>query len=116
MAAEMLAFTAAFDAAFMVRDQLERVLKRKVPITMYTDSKGMYDVLTSNRTTTEGRLMIDITATRQSYNRFEMQRIGLIRSEFNLADALTKHEPNDALFKAMSTGKISHPIEDFIIR
>jgi hypothetical protein len=32
MAAETLAFTAAFDAAFTVRDQLERVLKRKVPI------------------------------------------------------------------------------------
>jgi hypothetical protein len=59
-----------FDAAFTVRDQLERVLKRKVPITMYTDSKSLYDVLTSNRTTTEGRLMIDLAATRQSYNRF----------------------------------------------
>jgi hypothetical protein len=80
MAAETLAFTAAFDAAFTVRDQLERVLKRKVPITMYTDSKGLYDVLTSNRTKTEGRLMIDLAATRQSYNRFEIQRIGLIRS------------------------------------
>jgi hypothetical protein len=38
------------------------------------------------------------------------------QSEFNLADALTNHESNDALFKAMSTGKISHPIEEFSIR
>jgi hypothetical protein len=60
MAAETHAFTAAFDAAFTVQDQLERVLKRKVPITMYTDSKGLYDVLTWNRATTEGRLMIEL--------------------------------------------------------
>jgi hypothetical protein len=41
MAAETLAFTAAFDAALSVRDQLEKVLKRNVPITMYTDSKAL---------------------------------------------------------------------------
>jgi Reverse transcriptase (RNA-dependent DNA polymerase) len=60
MAAETLAFTAAFDAAFSVRDRLEKVLKRNVPITMYTDSKALYDVLNSNRATTEARLMIDL--------------------------------------------------------
>jgi hypothetical protein len=92
---------------------LEKVLKRNIPI---TDSKALYDVLTSNRTTTEARLMIDLAATRQSYNRFEIQSVGLIRSEFSLADALTKQEPNDALYKALTTGKISHPVEDFIIR
>jgi hypothetical protein len=116
MAAETLAFTAAFDAAFSVRDQLEKVLKRNVPITMYTDSNALFDVLASNRTTTEARLMIDLSATRQSYNRFEIQSVGLIRSEFNPADALTKQEPNDALYKALTTGKISHPVELFIIR
>jgi hypothetical protein len=116
MAAETLAFTAAFDNAFSVRDQVKKVLKGNVPITIYTDSKALYDILTSNRTTAEARLMIDLAATRQSCNRLEMQSVGLIRSEFNLAHALTKQEPNDALYKALKTGKISHPVEEFIIR
>jgi hypothetical protein len=60
--------------------------------------------------------MIELAATRQSYNRFEIQSVGLIRSEFNLADAPTKQDPNDTLDKALTTGKISHPVEYFIIR
>jgi hypothetical protein len=116
MAAETLACTAAFDASLSVRDQLEKLLKRKVSMTMYTDSKALYDVHTSNRTTTEARLAVELAATRQSCNQFEIQSVGLIRSEFNLADALTKQEPNDALYKALTTGKISHTVEDFITR
>jgi hypothetical protein len=34
--------------------------------------------------------MIDIAVSREAYNRQELSDIGLVRSEFNLADAFIK--------------------------
>lgn len=51
-----------------------------------TDSKCLLDALTSNKGTAEGKIMLDIFAAEQGYSRREIDNIGLIRIEVNLAD------------------------------
>lgn len=116
MASETLAFTAAFDSGFVLRHQLQTTLQVSVPLLILTDSKALYDVITSNRNTEEGRLMIDIFAARQAYGRKEIDNIGLVAGEYNLADDLTKLEGNGKLFQAMKEQRLDHPVRDYIIR
>jgi hypothetical protein len=91
MAAETLAFAQAFDAAFALRHQLFEMLGREVPILMHTDSAALFDAITRYKRTTEARLMIDIHAVREAYRRKELHNVALIRSEYNIADAMTRY-------------------------
>lgn len=116
MAAETLAFVEGFDTSFTLRAQVRQLLGRDLPLIMLTDSQSLFRILTSHKRTTEGRLMIDLFAVRQSYRRGEIDNVGLIRSEYNIADDLTKLKGNGALFRAMLTNRLLHPVEDFIIR
>jgi hypothetical protein len=83
---------------------------------MMTDSKSLFDITTTQKRTIEGRLMVDVFAARQSFKRGEIDTIALIRSEFNLADDLTKLKWIGALLRAMRSCIIQHPIVDFIVR
>jgi hypothetical protein len=55
--------------------------------------------------------MIDIYAARKSCRRGEIRNIGLIRSEFNIADDMTKLKRNGALFLATVSGRLVHAVE-----
>lgn len=116
MASETLAFTEGFDSSFAIRSQLSLILGRHIPLVMLTDSKSLFDIMTTQKRTTEARLMIDVFVARQSYHRGEIDNIGLIRSEYNLADDLTKLSGNGALFRALMLGRVTHPVEDYILR
>jgi hypothetical protein len=110
MAAETLAFSNAFDNAFIIKQDIERMIG-PVHLLMLTDSKALFDILTRTRYTTERRLMVDIAAARDAYHERIISNIGLIRSEFNIADGLTKAGPNEALRKFLVTHCLDHPIE-----
>ena len=64
----------------------------------------MFDVITKGSSTTEKKLMIDIASGRECYNRKELSHVGLVASEHNIADGLTKETPNNALENLMSSG------------
>ena len=115
MAAETFAFADAFDAAYAIKFDLEKLLNKSIPLLMLTDSKALFDVITRSKYTTEKRLMIDIAAVRQAYNEKEINNIALIKSEFNPADGLTKLACNEALKQLLETHKISHPVEQYVI-
>lgn len=68
MVAETLAFTAALNAAIVIRHQLQLLLRASVLLLMLTDSKSLFDVLISNQSTTERRLMVNIFSLWQSYH------------------------------------------------
>ena len=74
----------------MLNYDIEQLLNQRIPVQMFTDSKSLFDVIVRASTTSERRLMIDISATRQAYERHEIADIGLISSEYNLADCMTK--------------------------
>ena len=105
-----MAFAEAFDAAFILKTDLQEVLYQPVPLDMLTDSKSLFDVITKNSSTTEKRLMIDIASARESYGRLEISNIGLVRSEHNIADAMTKPKKCAALNYVVTDGKLAHPI------
>lgn len=88
------------------------MLGKSILSLLLTDSKCLFDVMTSNVSTTEGRLMLDIFASRQGESRREIDKIGLIRSVVNLADDLTRMTGNGALTAGVKTSKLSHDVED----
>jgi hypothetical protein len=86
MAAEVLAFADAYDSAFTIRDEITRLLGKNIPLLMYTDSAVLFDAITRHKRTSEGRLMLEIHAARESHRRRKMQIIALIRTQYNSAD------------------------------
>ena len=113
---EVYAFTDGFDCAFVIRHDLQKQYGRNIPLQMRTDSKQMFDVITKASHTSERRLMIDIAATREAYNANEVSNVGLLGSENNVADGLTKPKYCKALEALLRTGKDENPVEQWIIR
>jgi hypothetical protein len=118
LAAETLAFSEAYDTAYMYRRILEQLHGLRFPITMLTDSKSLFDVITRASYTTEKRIMIDLAAAREAYEREELSDIGLVASENNLADGLTK--PNkaaqDRLQGIITSGRHTPIVRQYVIR
>jgi hypothetical protein len=92
------------------------MINRMIPMSMLTDSKGLFDVLVKTSSTQERRLMIDFAAAKQAYDSTEISDIGFIRSMHNLADGLTKRGSCKTLVEALRTGEIAHPVEQWVIR
>lgn len=109
MAAEIQALVLGFDFAFVIRDMVEELTRRSVPIEAIIDSKTMFNVIARDGQTTERRLQIDIFALRQSYDNGELRRISWIPGTANPADALTKPVLNtrSPLFKLMQTNRLT---------
>jgi hypothetical protein len=98
MAGETLDFADTIDHAFILRHELSRLLHCNLPIVLLTDSRALFDVLTRSWYTTERRLMFDIAAALQDNNDRTISNVGLgIRSEDNVADAMTKIGGNSSL-------------------
>ncbi len=83
---EVYAFADAFDRAYIIKREFQNMLGKSIPLTMFTDSKSLFDVITKCSITTEKRLMIDIKSVREAYDRQEGSDVGFLRSEFNAAD------------------------------
>lgn len=60
LAAETLALADSSDSAILIRHDLEKVLGRRVSITLLTDAKYLFDVISKRTCTSEKGLMIDI--------------------------------------------------------
>ena len=105
----------AFDQAFFLKHDLQRILGKPIPLFLLTDSKVLFDDITGNKYTTEACLMVDISALRQVYHDRTIPNIGLLSRHYNAADGLTKVAPNAALQKLMQTNKATHAIEHYIV-
>lgn len=99
----------------MLTHDLESLLSQKVPLQIYTDAKSLFDVITKSSTTSEKRLMIDVQAAREACERYKIADIGLVRSDYNLVDCLTKVMLPKQLLQVVSAVYFKHPIEQYII-
>jgi hypothetical protein len=88
---------------------------RHVPLLMLTDSAGLFDFITRGKRTTEGRLMLDLCAAREAYKNREIDNIALIRSEHNVADAMTKVSGNEALLKMLKSHRLNHAVVQHVV-
>ena len=90
-----------FDIGLAIATTLRMITDRlgipSVPVILCTDSYSLYECLVKLGSTLEKRLMIDIMALRQSYERREVSETRWINREDNPADAFTKATPNYTL-------------------
>ena len=85
-------------------------------IVVCTDSYSLYECLVKLGTTKEKRLMIDIMALRQSYERREITEIRWIDGKDNPADAMTKSNPNKALERFIDSNQLTVRVEGWVQR
>jgi hypothetical protein len=111
---------AGADLAYAISSTLKKITRQldlpDIPLVVCTDSYSLYECLVKLGTTKEKRLMIDIMALRQSYERRELYEIRWINGHDNPADAMTKANPNRALENLVSTNQIRVRVEGWVSR
>jgi len=119
LASELYAMVHGIDLAIALRSTLDMILEQfsaSVPTVVCTDSWSLYECLVKLGTTEEKRLMIDIMAIRESYERRELTEIRWIEGIDNPADAMTKAKPNKALETLVETGEVKIRVVGWVDR
>ena len=116
LGSETMAFAHSFALAFIIGHEIQRMMNIKIPIMMFTDSLSLFDVITKASTTVEKSLMIDLEVVEKAYQQIEMEQIGFIGSEHNLADWLTKINSNNALINTLKGARFTYPVDQRIDR
>ncbi len=115
LSAEVLAFSAYFDYAYTLGHDLSKIIGKRVPVLLFTDSRSIFDTITKLSTVSEKRLLIDIACLRQAYAQGDIDNLGHVSSEYNLADPLTKKMHSKLLSTLLDTGKLEHPVNQWIV-
>lgn len=120
LASETYGMVSGVDIAIAILTTLKMITERlglpPIPLIVCTDSYSLYECLVKLGTTNEKRLMIDIMALRQSYERREITEIRWINGNDNPADAFTKATPNRALEHFIDTNELSIRVEGSVQR
>jgi hypothetical protein len=120
LASEIYGMVGGVDMAISIGTTLKMITDRLklsvIPTIVCTDSYSLYECLVKLGTTKEKRLMIDIMALRQSYERRELFEIRWINGQDNPADALTKASPNKALETFVDTNTLCVRVEGWVKR
>ena len=82
----------------------------KIPLFMFKDSKSLFDTITKHSQISEKRLLVDMATIRDGYRRKERKNIGFIKTNYNIADTLTKGSENETLDELLYTGILQHPV------
>ena len=109
LASEIYGMVGGVDMAISINTTITIITKQldfePASIVLYTDSYSLYECLVKLGTTKEKRLIINIMALRESYQKREVTEIRWINGKNNLADAMTKSNPNRALKKFIDNNK-----------
>lgn len=108
---KIMAVADSLELAFTIKREPERTQRTHIPLSMVTDSKSLFGILTKATCTTEKRFLIDLLMVRDTYKPFEIKKIPLLKSEHNVADALTKAKAHSVLINTILQRKIKQPIE-----
>ena len=116
LGSETMALADGFDMAYMIKHDIQRMTKTKIPLYILTDSLSLFDVITKLSSTTEKRLLIDLTVVRKAYASHEIEKLGFVRTIYNPADALTKVMRSDALEQILRTARLDLPVHQWVDR
>jgi len=103
------------DTTFSINTTLTVIIKqfgfKKLPIIIYTNFYSLYKCIVKLKSTKEKRLIINLMAIRQLYERKELSEIRWINGKNNPANAITKSIPNKALQSLINTNKLQIKVE-----
>ncbi|EED18954.1 hypothetical protein TSTA_126620 [Talaromyces stipitatus ATCC 10500] len=120
LASEIYGMVGGVDMAISIGTTINMITRQldlpNVPIVVCTDSYSLYECLVKLGTTKEKRLMIDIMALRQSYERRELTEVRWINGKDNLADSMTKSTPNKALEQFLNENRLKVRVEGWVER
>jgi hypothetical protein len=120
LALEIYSIVNGFDIGIAIATTLRMITERlslpAIPLVICTDSYSLYECLVKLGTTKEKRLIIDIMALRQSYERREITEIRWINGEDNPADAFTKASLNRALKHLINRNELTVRVEGWVQR
>lgn len=100
----------------LIQEDIKRLTGRVLEITLLTDRKSLFEVLTKGSVTLEKRFMINIRATRNTYVQDIIGQLGWVWRGHNLADPITKIVVSQILRDFMETGRVSCIIEQYVIK
>ncbi|KAF2185681.1 hypothetical protein K469DRAFT_466462, partial [Zopfia rhizophila CBS 207.26] len=120
LASEIYGMVSGVDMAYAFNTTLNQITQElnlpQINTIICTDSYSLYECLVKLGTTKEKRLMIDIMALRESYERRELYEIRWINGADNLADAFTKRDSNGSLTRFIDTNKAHVRIDGWVER
>ena len=105
-----------FDEMYAIHHTLSQALRFKPAMRLMNDSKSLFDVFSKESRASERRFIIDSVASRGVYENKEIDNIGLIRSEDNVADGVTKPNKQAAIHNILATGMHVPTIAQWILR
>ena len=106
LAAELYAMVLGYDYSYVIHKCLCHILARKVSLKLLTDSRCLFDALTTLNQTKEKRLLIDISMLRQDYENRSTSEVLWIPGSENPAGGLTKPGKCNALLRLMNENRI----------
>ena len=110
--------TYGIDMTFSINITLTVIMKQlgfeKLPIIVCIDSYSLYECMVKLGSTKEKRLMIDIMAMRQLYERRELSEVRWIDGKDNSADAMTKSTANKALQSLIDINELRINVEGWV--
>lgn len=120
LASEIYGMMTGFDSGISTADTIRMITDQlglpSIPVVICTDSRSLYECLSKLGTTVEKRLMIDVMALRESYERREIDEFRWIDGKDNPADAMTKATPNGALQRFIDSNQLTIRVEGYVDR
>jgi hypothetical protein len=115
LADERIAAVTDVDLAFAIQHALEEATQRKLALFLFTYSYSLFQTIIRYQSEREKRLLADLSILRQGYRKKEIANVGFVRSEYMIADPMTKICRNALLDEAMRTGKLDHLVAEYIV-
>ena len=116
MAGKVIAFSDLLDVAVTLAAELKSLLRRLVPVQLFTDSKSLFDVISKGSRTSDKWMMLDIAAARGGFRDKVISEIGFVRTSDIVANGLTKGMSQAVLRDVISTGELNVRAEQWIVR
>ncbi|KAI0993477.1 hypothetical protein K3495_g14708 [Podosphaera aphanis] len=120
LASEIYGMVSGIDISITVKTTLDKIVNNlnlpQISIIACSVSYSLSDCLVKLGSTSEKRLMIDIMSLRESYETKEITEVRWIGGRDNLADAMTKSNPNTATQTLIKTKEIRIRIDGWVNR